>query len=102
MVIGCTFYGYIIGHISSIISANDLNSRSYYERMESIHAWLRHHGFPIEVRRRLRRYFKAYLAERSALDESAIMSDLSPELRKRVSQCLIDDAVRNHQLFAGL
>merc|ERR1719253_2392477 len=70
--------------------------------MNIISAWCNHHAFARPLRRRVRRYFKSYFSEKSALDEQAIMSDLSVELRHEISDILIHPFVRNHFMFAGL
>merc|ERR1719235_2601144 len=70
--------------------------------MELIHAWLTHHKLPLHMKRRLRRYFKAYLSERSAVSESDIWHDLSPELQKDVGEYIVHEDVRFNPLFDGL
>jgi len=50
----------------------------------------------------VRAYFRAFLTERSALDEQAILNDLDPALRQQVSKYLTPDAIRNSPLFGDL
>ena len=50
----------------------------------------------------MRAYFKTFLAEKSALDEQAILNDLDPGLRAELGQHLIPDAVGVAQVFSGL
>jgi hypothetical protein len=38
MVVGCGYWGYVLGHMTSIISSNDLNTRAYYARMDEVQA----------------------------------------------------------------
>lgn len=102
MVVGGSFYGYIIGSISLLVSTNDLNTRAFCEKMDLVQAWLEHHQLPVHLRRRVRRYFKAYFTTKSALDESAIMNDLSPDLRGDIGKHLIHDCVRHQPLFKDL
>jgi hypothetical protein len=102
MVIGCWFYGYVVGCICSMISNNDLNATAYYDRMELVHAWLTHHRLPLPMKRMLRRYFKAYLQEKSALKETDIWHDLSPELQKEVGEYMISEDVKMNPIFDGL
>jgi CRP-like cAMP-binding protein len=54
------------------------------------------------LRRRVRRYFKLYFTEKSALDEKLIMQDLSQELRTEITEFLIHPLVRNHAMFESL
>merc|ERR1719487_1255881 len=85
-----------------MVSNNDLNASAYYDRMDLIHAWLQHHKLPMHKKRTVRRYFKAYLTERSAVSESDIWHDLSPELQKEVGDYIIHEDVKFNPLFDGL
>lgn len=102
MVIGGAFYGYIVGSITTIVANNDLNSSAYYDRMDLIHAWLVHHRLPMQMKRTLRRYFKAYLMDKSAVSEADIWHDLSPELQKDVGEYIVHEDVKNNPLFDGM
>lgn len=102
MVIGGGFYGYVVGSITSMVANNDLNQSAYYERMDLIHAWLTHHRLPMNMKRDLRRYFKAYLAEKSAVSEADIWHDLSPELQRDVGEFIIHEDVKCNPLFDGM
>jgi hypothetical protein len=102
MVIGGGFYGYVVGSISSLVSNSDLNASAYYDRLDLIHAWLEHHNMPAELRRTLRRFFQASLHERSAIKESDIWQDLTPELQNAVGEHIIHTHVKNNPLFDGM
>lgn len=102
MVIGGGFYGYVVGSISAMVSNSDLNATAFYDRMELIHAWLTHHKLPLPMKRRLRRYFKAYLAEKSVVSEAEIWRDLSPELQREVGEYIVHENVKANPLFDGL
>jgi voltage-gated potassium channel len=102
MFVGASFYGYMIGNITSLVAEGDAHSKAYYEKMKKISAWCDHQEFPRLLRRRVRRYFKVYFTEKSALDEKGIMSDLSQELRTEVTEYMIHPAVRNHMMFESL
>ena len=102
MVIGGAFYGYIIGNISSIVTATDANSRAYYEKMDLIHTYMTIRRFPRKLRRKVHRHFKKYFEERTALDETAILNDLAPGLRQEVGKFLLRDTVRGHFFYQYL
>merc|ERR1712023_502951 len=82
-----------------MVTNNDLNKAAYYERMDLIAAWIQHHRLPISLRRAVRRYFKSYLADKSAVNEADIWHDLSPDLQKDVGEYIIHDDVKNNPLF---
>jgi len=102
MLLGATFYGYLVGTITSIVASIDLNCSAYYDRLDLIHAWLSHHSIPIEMKRTLRRYFQQFLANRCAVNEADIWHDLSPSLQKEVGQYVIHENVKSNPLFDGL
>lgn len=102
MVIGGGFYGYIVGTITSMVSNDDLNAAAYYDRMDLIKAWLDHHRLPKMKKRIIRRYFQAYLKEKSAVSEGEIWNDLSPELQKEVGSYIVHENVMCNPLFDGM
>ena len=102
MVIGGGYYGYVIGIIATLVAVSDANARAYNEKMGVVNAWLEFNDLPRDLRRKVRAYFKTFLAEKSALDEQAILNDLDPGLRAELGQHLIPDAVRASHLFSGL
>lgn len=103
MVIGGSLYGYVIGSVTSIVSDIDLNAHFYNERMEIFQSWLdRHDELPIVLRRRLRRYFKRSLAAKSAISDSMVIRELSPELRADTAFYLINEHVRHHPMFKNI
>mmetsp|Transcript_142796 Transcript_142796/g.274191 ORF Transcript_142796/g.274191 Transcript_142796/m.274191 type:complete len:531 (+) Transcript_142796:1-1593(+) len=102
MVVGGGFYGYVVGCICSMVSNSDLNSTAFYDRMELVHAWLVHHRLPLPLKKRLRRYFKVYLSEKSAVSEADIWRDLTPELQREVGEHIIHQEVMANPLFDGL
>merc|ERR1712110_1179149 len=102
MVAGGSFYGYIIGTITSIVSRLDLNASTYYERMDVIQAWVEHHHLPRDLRRSLRHYFEEFLTEKSAAVEADIFHDLSPELQQKVGEYILHDDVKHNPLFDGM
>lgn len=102
MVIGGSFYAYLIGKFASMCSTSDLNRRRYYERMELMQAWMDHHKLPLSLRRRVRRYFKHYLADKAAIDEADVLEDLSPDLRSEIGRLLLPTELRHNFLFSNM
>jgi Ca2+-binding EF-hand superfamily protein len=103
MIVGCGFYAYLLGSITSVVSTIDANMRFYHERMGLINAWLDHHTeLPMALSRKVRRHFKFLLTEKTALGDASILSDLSPDLRIEVAQYIVHSDVRYNVLFEGL
>jgi hypothetical protein len=103
MVVGGAFYGYIIGTVTSIVADMDLNARAYANRMDLVQSWLDCHGdIPKSLRRRVRKSYQMVLAHQSALDDSAILAELSPELRADMAFFIIHEHVRANPMFFGI
>lgn len=100
MVTGGALYGYVIGSLTSIVTETGVSSRAYNERMELIYCWLDgHEQLPAPLRRRLRRFFKRTQGEKSVLEDSQIIADLSPELGAETARYLINEHVKRHPMF---
>lgn len=102
MVLGGGFYGFVIAEMSSIVATRDIKTRRFHEKLDTIGAWLEHHELPIPYRERVLRYLRAHYRKRTALDEHAILDDLSPELREELIQHLLPDAIVRNPLFESL
>eukprot|EP00929_Paragymnodinium_shiwhaense_P030121 TRINITY_DN17120_c0_g1_i1.p1 TRINITY_DN17120_c0_g1~~TRINITY_DN17120_c0_g1_i1.p1 ORF type:complete len:976 (-),score=197.78 TRINITY_DN17120_c0_g1_i1:235-3162(-) len=103
MIAGGCFYAFVVGSISSIITDSDLHERAYSERMALIQSWLDHHAeLPKRLRRRLRWHFKNSLSRKTALADSAVMSELTPELLQETAPLLAHECIRYHPLFIEL
>ena len=102
MVVGSGFYGYVVAQAASIISCADANNAKYYEKMDSVAVWMKHHRFPSRIRREVRRYYRAYYSQRLAIDEKAIFDDLSADLAQNIAEFLLHDVIVRHPLFEEL
>jgi len=103
MIVGGSFYGFVVGAITSVVADSDLNATAFHERFGLISAWMNHqHRLPLDLKRTIRRYFKAYLSEKSALSDAHVFADMSYELQKEVGKHLIIDDVQHNPLFDGI
>ena len=57
MIIGCSFYGYIVASMSSVVSSTDENAARYYEKMDMVSSYLKTRRFPLDLAYRVRQYF---------------------------------------------
>lgn len=102
MVLGGGFYGFVIAEMSSIVVTRDVKTRRFYEKLDTVGAWLEHHELPVPYRERVLRYLREFYRRRTALDEHAILDDLSPDLREELTQHLLPEAVVRNTLFESL
>lgn len=99
MVIGGSFYGYVIGNISALVTTSNLHQNAVNHRMDLVSEWCDHHHFTKPLRRRILSYFRVYLNNTMSIDESDILKDLPAELKLEVGKCLVPDLVRYNPLF---
>jgi CRP-like cAMP-binding protein len=102
MFIGSGFYGYVVAQAANIISNSDADQAKYYEKMDSVQVWMKHHRFPSHIRRRIRTYYRAYYSQRLCIDEQDLMSDLNPALKQTIAEFLLHELVVTHPIFAKL
>ncbi|KAJ8613553.1 hypothetical protein CTAYLR_002195 [Chrysophaeum taylorii] len=102
MLLGVSFYSYIIATVSSMVTAADSKSAIYFDKMDQLSSWMRHYHFEASLRRRTRAFFKRFYAQRSAIDERTILENLAPKLQEDVSTYLLHDFVKQHPLFHEL
>ena len=131
MILGASFYGYIIATVTSLVSSVDANTEKYYEKMHMIHAYMRAQKFPrgewvftssrcptsirtfanscdqsipttTELQQKVHKYFKRFYEENTSLDAKAILNDLDPKLREEVGLCLIEQSLLKSYLFMPL
>ena len=93
MVLGGGFYGFLVGNITAIVTSVDAAQQARATKMEDLHAYMTVRNFPHELRTEVHRYFRRFFDEKSALDESAVLNDLSPALRTKVAVHLLGDLV---------
>ena len=102
MLIGGGYYGFIVATMASLVSNLDANAKSYYEKMDNVTSYMKKRKFPKVLFRKMRKYYKHYFEQRTALNESEILDDLSSQLRTEVALFLIHDIVYNIDLFHDL
>ena len=102
MFVGSGFYGYVVAQAANIISNADADTAKYYEKMDSVAVWMKHHRFPSRIRRQIRCYYRAYYSQRLCIDEQELMSDLNPALKQNIAEFLLHELVVTHPIFAKL
>lgn len=102
MIIGGAFYGYVVGNISVILASNDVNWRAHKERLEIIDAWISHHRFPAQLRRRIWAFFKMAVSHQVVWDDGVVFAELSSELREEVASYLIHPELQRNLIFRGV
>jgi len=103
MVVGGTFYGYVVGSMVSLIHQLNLPQEACMKKMQKIHAWIDFHNFPRSIRLRVWHHFKMYFNQNDVVEDAAgIMECLPPGLQDTVSELIVDESVRCNPLFDNI
>ncbi len=100
--LGSFMYAYIIGSLTSVVMMEDVNSKNARERMDAVSSYILKMELPSDLGRRMRRYFRNLFRNQAALDEKAILTELSPSLRNELVNFLVTGGrLINVALFKG-
>jgi len=91
MLNGGFMYAYIVSSLTSIVTMEDSNAKHAREKLDAVASYIVKMDLPQDLGRRVRRYFRARKAE--AMDERAILMDLSPSIRAEVSEYLVESGM---------
>ena len=67
MLVGAFAYGSIVGAVSHVIATRNVKVNTFQGVLRDLHGFLTDHGFPQDLRVRLREYFKYHLCSVCAL-----------------------------------
>ena len=59
------------------------------ERLDVVSSYVKNRQLPLGLGRRLRRHFRHFYSQKTAIDEQEILADLSTSLRMEVSSFLL-------------
>ena len=102
MVIGGSAYGFLIGSIAAVVGYVDAHTRVQNERMEAILTYMRQRHFPKSLQRRIKRFYRKFYAERSAMGEANVLSELPTGLKNEVALFLVHELVAKCIVFADV
>jgi hypothetical protein len=89
--VGAVAFAMVIAAFTRIITSIDTNARATQEQLDAVKSFVNLRGFPEDLGRRIRRHFRHFYANKAAIDESRIFSELSTGLRKEVSHFLVTE-----------
>jgi CRP-like cAMP-binding protein len=99
MVLGASFYAFLIGNIASLLSNINAVKANFWNRIEVIDQSLRSRQVPRELSERVRSYHDYIWARYRGLKERELLSDLPVSLRLEVLLHLARDLLTNVRLF---
>lgn len=95
MLLGVGVYGYVIGNVASLLSKLDSVQAQYVTTMERLEAFLRYRHVPEHLQHHIFDYYKYLWENRMGYDETSVLEDLPPTLRRELSLVLKRDLVKN-------
>jgi hypothetical protein len=99
---GALISSVIIGSIVDIVTLVDPNTKLVQEEQDAISSWCRISNMPHRLGKRVRRYFRHYYSSRPAIDQGAILKQLSKNLRSEVAEFLLSTLMQNIDIFTCL
>lgn len=99
---GASVFGFIIGHMNSIVLNMNKASSEFHSKMDSIDAYLKYRKVPQQLQLDIRRHFRYYISRKTLFDEEQILADLSHYLRAELSFFLTSDVIRQVHLFKDI
>ncbi|GLD92711.1 hypothetical protein PINS_up001290 [Pythium insidiosum] len=84
MAFGVSFFGYVVGTISSLVANLDVAAAQHEQRMLLIKEYILSRAIPKPLSRRLRDHFEYYYQNRSVFKEKQILSRLPSALRNEM------------------
>jgi len=82
---------WVIASLTSILTSVDANTSNAIARMEGVASYITKMNVPEELGRRIRRHFRHFFENKSSLDESTIMMEMSTALRQELTEFLVQN-----------
>lgn len=87
MAVCVSFFGYVIGTISSLVTNLNVSAALYEERMMIIKEYIISRQLPKHIGKRVRAHFEYYYQNRSVFKERCILTRLPLALRNEMVRC---------------
>jgi hypothetical protein len=94
MALGASFFGYIVGTISSLVTNLDVAAARYEERMTIVKEYIHSRSMPKHLSTRIRDHFEYYYQNSSVFDERKILHRLPSALRNE----MVSSSIHGHTL----
>jgi len=80
----------------------DTNARNMAEQLDAVTSFVDMRRFPERLGRRIRRHFRHFYAQKSAIDEVKIFNEMNQTLRRTVSAFLVNDLMGADSFFSTM
>jgi hypothetical protein len=99
MLLGASFYAFLIGNIASLLSTLNAAKSSFWNRIEGINQYLRARHVPRKLNEKVRNYYEYLWAHHRGIKEDVLFEDLPGPLRLEVLLSLTSDLLDKVPLF---
>jgi len=101
-ITGGFVYAMIIASLTAVVTFQESNDRIKHEKMGQVVSYINIRRFPRKLGRKIRRHFRELFDAQVAVDETAILNELSADLRIEVSQYLVAEMMEDVMPFKDM
>eukprot|EP00520_Triparma_pacifica_P006086 CAMPEP_0118657744 /NCGR_PEP_ID=MMETSP0785-20121206/14188_1 /TAXON_ID=91992 /ORGANISM="Bolidomonas pacifica, Strain CCMP 1866" /LENGTH=810 /DNA_ID=CAMNT_0006550695 /DNA_START=182 /DNA_END=2610 /DNA_ORIENTATION=- len=105
MLLGVSWYAYVVGSMSTIMSSFDRQNKQIREKLECVNGFIRDAKLPQAMGKRVRNYFEYSLQKRNNglfnYDADEILSELSAQLKNEIITWVERDLIERIPFFKG-
>lgn len=94
MLFGAGLYGYVVGNIANLLSNIDTARSNFLEKIDRINTFIRYKKIPQDLQETILTYYDYLWKNQRGFDETFVLSELPPSIRKKVSLYLNSEIVR--------
>ena len=102
MIIGCAFFAWSTGTITSILTGQDHCVRRFREKLEEVSEFLSARDLPQDVQERVKSFYMLKFPTMRIYDEERVLCDLPYGLQKQVRLELFKDVIALAPMFYGV
>jgi len=101
-ICGCTLFGYIVGHVASIMASTDATRAMIQEKLEAVNNYIHYRKIPHLLGNKIRRHY-GYAWQRSQVfKEGEILSEIPQGLRTECAVFIHHDIIKSVPFLSRL
>ena len=101
MIVGVAFFGYVLSNVASLLARLDSARQEYLSLLDKVEVFMRYNELPVDIRSKVRSYYRYLWESRKGYDDSFILSNLPTKLRAEVSLHLNAEIIEKVPLLKG-
>mmetsp|Transcript_27390 Transcript_27390/g.89649 ORF Transcript_27390/g.89649 Transcript_27390/m.89649 type:complete len:686 (+) Transcript_27390:150-2207(+) len=101
MMVGTSVFAYVVGSVCGIVANMDKKNTEFYELLDNLNNFMKETNLPVDLRLRLRAYFRYRRRNTSVEDWHMLLNLMSPALRGEVAMQQCGTWIGNVPFFRG-